>query len=146
MRRHAAAVCEHASARRGVCQARPHRAAAQSTASERLVSPYFLEPNPAGHTRYLIGHDALSGEVRTFRVERIQQAELTGEQSQRAEVNADGTTDMLFDVSGLLEITPWILSWGNSVEAVEPPELRQRVGEVVCATSARYYFSKERVC
>jgi predicted DNA-binding transcriptional regulator YafY len=45
--------------------------------SEREVSPYFLEPNPAGHTRYLIGHDSLSRQVRTFRVERIQPSRIS---------------------------------------------------------------------
>jgi predicted DNA-binding transcriptional regulator YafY len=50
-----------------------------ATPSERLVSPYFIEPNPAGHTRYLIGHDSLTDQVRTFKMERVQQAELTSE-------------------------------------------------------------------
>ncbi len=46
---------------------------------ERLVSPYFLEPNPTGHSCYLIGHDAYTNATRVFKVERIQRAELTGE-------------------------------------------------------------------
>jgi proteasome accessory factor B len=41
----------------------------ESTASERVVLPYFIEANPAGQIRYLIGHDSLSGEVRTLKLE-----------------------------------------------------------------------------
>ena len=46
---------------------------------ERVVSPYFLEPNPAGHSCYLIGHDVYTDATRVFKVERIQRAELTDE-------------------------------------------------------------------
>jgi hypothetical protein len=31
---------------------------------QREVSPYFLEPNAAGHSSYVIGHDSCSNEVR----------------------------------------------------------------------------------
>ena len=52
----------------------------RTTVYERLVSPYFLEPSPTGHSSYLIGHDAYAGATRVFKVERIQRAELTEEQ------------------------------------------------------------------
>jgi len=48
-------------------------------AQERLVAPYFIEPNPGGHGRYVIGQDSVSGQLRTFKVERIEHAELTAE-------------------------------------------------------------------
>ena len=57
----------------------PSTHGADQAVLERIVSPYFIEPNPGGHTRYLIGHDSHSGQVRTFRIERVQQAELTDE-------------------------------------------------------------------
>jgi predicted DNA-binding transcriptional regulator YafY len=44
---------------------------------QRIVAPYFLEPNANGHSCYLIAHDSYTGQVRTFKVERIQSAELT---------------------------------------------------------------------
>jgi predicted DNA-binding transcriptional regulator YafY len=47
--------------------------------SERSIAPYFLEPNPGGHSRYVIGHDSVSNQVRTFRIERIEHAELTND-------------------------------------------------------------------
>ena len=152
---------------------------------ERLVSPYFLEPNPGGHTRYLIGLDSYSGRVRTFKVERVQQAELTNERfaipadfdlaerlrhawgisdedpvevrlrfhdpaaaarareshwhpTQREIVHADGTVDLTFEVGGLLEITPWILSWGGTVEVLAPAELRQRIAAAARDQASRY--------
>ena len=33
----------------------------------------YIEPNPGGHTLYLIGHDGYSGQVRTFKIERIRE-------------------------------------------------------------------------
>lgn len=45
--------------------------------SQRVLSPYFIEPHPGGHSCYVLGHDSLSGELRTFKVERIQSASLT---------------------------------------------------------------------
>ncbi len=53
--------------------------------------------------------------------------------SQREQVLHDGSVDMWFEVAGLLEITPWILSWGDTVEVLEPLELRQRVSAVAMA-------------
>lgn len=157
----------------------------QAVGRERVVSPYFLEPNPGGHTLYLIGHDAQSGQVRTFKVERIQQVELTQEQfdvplaydlaerlrhawgisdedlvevrlrfhdrkaaerareshwhpSQREDIREDGVVDVTFEVGGLLEITPWVLSWGEAVEVLAPAQLRQRVATAARAQAALY--------
>jgi len=33
------------------------------------------------------------------------------------------------DLSGLEEITRWVLSWGSKAKVLGPPELRQRVRE-----------------
>lgn len=153
--------------------------------NERLVSPYYLEPNPVGHGCYLIAFDAVTGAVRTFKLERIQQAELTAEHfdippdfdaparlqhawgvsdeeavevklrfhepaaasraretrwhpSQQERAAEDGKLELCFTVNGLLEITPWILSWGAAVEVLEPPALRERVAAVARALQARY--------
>ena len=40
------------------------------------MSAYFLEPHPAGHSLYVLAHDSVSGEIRTFKVERMQSARL----------------------------------------------------------------------
>jgi proteasome accessory factor B len=39
---------------------------------ERVISPYTLEPTDAGI--YVIGHDESTGEIRTFKLERLQSA------------------------------------------------------------------------
>jgi predicted DNA-binding transcriptional regulator YafY len=57
----------------------PHTKDGQTTLHERVVAPYFIEPNPSGHGRYVIGHDSYTDKVRTFRIERIASATLTGE-------------------------------------------------------------------
>jgi predicted DNA-binding transcriptional regulator YafY len=44
-----------------------------------IVSPYLIEPSPWSDGVYLIGHSDYHGEVRTFKVERIEAASLTGE-------------------------------------------------------------------
>jgi predicted DNA-binding transcriptional regulator YafY len=41
------------------------------------LDPYLLEPSATGAAVYVIGHSRAHGEVRTFKIERIQQAELT---------------------------------------------------------------------
>ena len=157
----------------------------QVFARERVVAPYFLEPNASGHSCYLIAHDSYSQQVRTFKVERIQSAELTAETyqppsdfsldarlqhawgisdedlvqvrlrflnpaaarranetrwhpSQVATENADGTVDLSFEVGGLLEITPWVLGWGDAVEVLAPGELRRRVAETARNLATRY--------
>lgn len=85
----------------------------RTTVYERLVSPYFLEPNPTGHSSYLLGHDAYANATRVFKVERIQRAELTDE---RFAVPAD------FDASEQLR-----QAWGVSNQ--DPVEVRLLVHE-----------------
>ncbi len=48
-------------------------------ATERLVSPYVIEPSGLGYSSYVIGYDDLRSAVRTFKLERIQSAQLTDE-------------------------------------------------------------------
>lgn len=41
--------------------------------------PYLLEPSAIGYTTYVIGYSSLPDDLRTYKVERIQQAKLTTE-------------------------------------------------------------------
>lgn len=50
----------------------------------------------------------------------------------------DGAVELRVRVAGLVEIRPWILSWGNSVEVIEPAELRNEVAERLRGAAARY--------
>jgi proteasome accessory factor B len=56
-------------------------------------------------------------------------AEVTWHKTQQLEFNADGTLDFRVTVSGLNEISWWILGYGDQAEALEPPELRKIIAE-----------------
>jgi predicted DNA-binding transcriptional regulator YafY len=151
---------------------------------DRLLDPYFIEPSGIGHSCYVIGHDHYSQAVRTFKIERIQQIELTNEEyiippnwsareylrtswgifheeevevqirfspavaarvkeavwhpSQQLEDKADGSLLFTVRVAGMLEITPWILSWGAEAEVIAPPALRMQIGEIAQRLAAAY--------
>jgi predicted DNA-binding transcriptional regulator YafY len=47
---------------------------------ERVIEPYFLEVSRFEPASYVLAHDRLRNALRTFKVERIQRAELLGEQ------------------------------------------------------------------
>lgn len=47
---------------------------------ERLLDPYFIEPSGLGHSCYVIGFDHFSQQIRTFKIERIHDIELTNDE------------------------------------------------------------------
>jgi proteasome accessory factor B len=151
------------------------------------VQPYFLEPDAAGRSVYLIGFDETVDALRTYKVERIRSSTLTADRydipenfdpdrflanswgiwssegtataevrmrfdasvahrvrevvwhrSQRLAELPDGSVELTVRVAGIIEIRPWILSWGDAVEVLDPPELRETVRDVVRRAAARY--------
>jgi proteasome accessory factor B len=50
----------------------------------------------------------------------------------------DGGLEMTLTVAGIVEIRPWIMSWGDAVEVLEPAELRDVVATAVRNAAARY--------
>ena len=151
------------------------------------VHPYFLEPDAALRSVYLIGFDEAANAMRTYKVERIRTATLTQERyeipddfdpdawlanswgiwssegtptarirlrfdasiahrvreavwhrSQELSELPDGGVELAVTVAGIVEIQPWILSWGASVEVLEPIELRDAVAAAVRTAAARY--------
>lgn len=151
------------------------------------VHPYFLEPDAALRSVYLIGFDEPADAMRTYKVERIKTASLTLDRyeipeafdpdewlanswgiwssdttptarvrlrfapsvahrvreavwhrSQELTDLPDGGVEMAVTVAGTVEIRPWILSWGEGVEVLEPPELREAVADSVRAAAAQY--------
>ena len=54
-------------------------------------------------------------------------AEVAWHKTQQTEFNTDGTLDFHVTVSGLGEISWWILGYGDQAEVIKPPELRERV-------------------
>ncbi|HWQ11345.1 MAG TPA: WYL domain-containing protein [Roseiflexaceae bacterium] len=56
-----------------------YRSYTKDETTERTFAPYFIEPSGIGYACYVIGHDDLRGTVRTLKVERIHEAQLTDE-------------------------------------------------------------------
>lgn len=50
----------------------------------------------------------------------------------------DGRLELAVRVAGIIEIRPWILSWGDQVEVLEPPELRDVVAAALRGAAGRY--------
>ena len=58
--------------------------------------------------------------------------------SQRLRELPDGRIEMEVQVAGIVEIRPWILTWGDAVEVLEPPDLRASVADAVRKAAERY--------
>ena len=158
------------------------------TEKRTRVHPFFLEPDAALRSVYLIAYDEPAAAMRTYKVERIRSATLTAERyeipddfdpdawlanswgiwspdasnpptrirlrfahaiahrlreavwhrSQELTELPGGGLELAFTVNGIVEIQPWILSWGDGVEVLEPAELRDAVAASVRAAAARY--------
>lgn len=52
---------------------------AENSKTDRLFAPYFIEPSGIGYACYVIGYDFLREQLRTLKIERIIEAELTDE-------------------------------------------------------------------
>jgi proteasome accessory factor B len=50
----------------------------------------------------------------------------------------DGGVELTVRVAGIVEIRPWVLSWGDQVEVLAPPELREAVAGAVRGATERY--------
>jgi proteasome accessory factor B len=50
----------------------------------------------------------------------------------------DGGVELTVRVAGIVEIRPWVLSWGDQVEVLAPPELREAVAGAVRGATQRY--------
>ena len=56
-----------------------YRALEAEKTAEREIEPYFIEPAVPGHASYVVAYCHLKDAVRTFKIERIETAELTDE-------------------------------------------------------------------
>ena len=65
-------------------------------------------------------------------------AEVTWHKTQRLEFNPDGTLDFHVTVSGLHEMSWWILGYGDQAEALHPPQLRRIVTGHVTHLAEQY--------
>lgn len=108
-----------------------YRSYSKDETTERTFAPYFIEPSGIGYACHVIGFDELRGELRTFKVERIHEAVLTGEPFT---IPAD------FDPQQLL-VSAWGVIWRDA-GAIEvtlrfAPEVVRRVKESVWHFSQR---------
>ena len=58
--------------------------------------------------------------------------------SQRIADLPDGRLELSVTVAGIVEIRPWVLSWGEAVEVLEPAALRDAVAAATRGAAARY--------
>jgi predicted DNA-binding transcriptional regulator YafY len=65
-------------------------------------------------------------------------SETTWHPTQRLEPLPDGSVRFRATVAGTIEIRLWILSWGDAVEVISPPELREDVASTHHRAAARY--------
>jgi proteasome accessory factor B len=65
-------------------------------------------------------------------------AEVVWHKTQRVQLNEDGTLDFQATVSGLGEISWWVLGYGDQAEVLRPPQLRQIVAERAARTARQY--------
>jgi predicted DNA-binding transcriptional regulator YafY len=56
-----------------------YRSLPAEKATERVIEPYYIEPAAPGHASYVVGYCHLKNGIRTFKIERIESAELTNE-------------------------------------------------------------------
>jgi proteasome accessory factor B len=57
--------------------------------------------------------------------------------SQQLSPGPEGAVDMSVTVAGTVEITPWILGWGDAVEILAPDDLRRRIAETASRLADR---------
>lgn len=61
--------------------------------------------------------------------------------SQELTEGSGGSVEMRVTVAGTVEITPWILGWGDAVEVLAPADLRDNVARIGAGMAARNAFS-----
>ena len=57
--------------------------------------------------------------------------------SQKLSDGPKGSVNMTVTVTGTLEITPWILGWGDAVEVLAPADLRKKISGVGTKMASR---------
>ncbi len=65
-------------------------------------------------------------------------AEVTWHKTQKVEFRPDGSLDFYVTVTGLNEISWWILGYGQEAEVIQPPELRQLIARHIAHLAQVY--------
>ncbi|MBI1847191.1 MAG: WYL domain-containing protein, partial [Candidatus Rokubacteria bacterium] len=64
--------------------------------------------------------------------------------TQKLRALPDGGVEITFRAGGLLEITRWVLGWGEAAEVIKPARLRQAVAAALDHAAARYRPARRR--
>ncbi|MFH1268497.1 MAG: WYL domain-containing protein, partial [Planctomycetota bacterium] len=94
-----------------------------------LRNAWHLIPEPGPDREVVVRFDKLVAE---------NVAEVAWHKMQRLEFQPDGCLDFHVTVSGLREISWWILGYGDRAEVVRPPELRRLVARHVARLARQY--------
>lgn len=108
--------------------------------TERLFAPYFVEPSGIGFACHVIGYDELRGDIRTLKIERIHDADLTDDRY---------TIPETFQPLRLLA-NAWGIIWSDEGEVEVTlrfaPRAAQRVRESVWHHSQRIEDQPDGSC
>ena len=94
-----------------------------------LGNAWHLIPGPGPD------HDVL---IRFRKMVAQNVAEVAWHKTQQVSFNEDGSLDFRVKVSGLGEISWWILGYGDQAEVIAPPQLRRMVAERAARTAQQY--------
>ena len=59
--------------------------------------------------------------------------------SQNVKILDSGDIEVSFQISEPNEMLPWLMGWGNTIEVLEPPQLRQALCEMAKEVAQQYY-------
>ena len=99
--------------------AEPYKIPARFSLDRMLGNAWNLIREDQRHTVRLRFHPQVATNV----------SEVRWHKTQKTELRPDGSVDFTVEVDGLEEIYWWVLGYGDRVEILEPPALRERVYE-----------------
>jgi len=110
---------------------------------ELTDEPATYRPAQAPKDTFAHSVKAWSGAVLTVKIKldpevawRAREYSLVPDQT--LEMMHDGSVVVAARVSGIVEATHWVLSWGGAAEALEPPELRQATCDALLKALGKY--------
>jgi predicted DNA-binding transcriptional regulator YafY len=113
------------------------------TRAEQMPETYHI-PEEFDVNRYLAGAWGIfhSGEpvevrLRFYPPAAARLKESIWHPSQALSDGPKGSVNMTVTVTGTVEITPWILGWGDAVEVLAPPDLRKKISGIGTKMAAR---------
>ena len=113
--------------------------------SIRLENSFRLPPGFSierylGNAWHLIPEPGRDREVVVRFAKMVAQnvAEVVWHKTQRTKTNQDGTLDFRVTVSGLSEISWWILGYGDQAKVLKPRRLREMVAQRAARTAQQY--------